>query len=168
VATYNLEYVFEFVDVNGDTANVRIPSNQGDARTIAQLATTAGALGAAITACSNAKGIRTGVNILFTEAQLIVGTAPPTNAEYSSVTDGARLQFANGVGSRAAITIPAPLEADFGSSSNVVDSTNANIAALITAYAADASDKGGVAFNLYKGGIKVGKRARRRRSSLVP
>ncbi len=168
MANYTFEYTYEYVDVNGDIATMRIPSFTGDSRTLAQLATTSAAIGTAINACTNGKAIRTGVSVLFIEAQLIVGTAPPTNAEYSSVTDGARLQFANGVGSRMSLTIPAPLESDFGGTSNVVDSTGANIGALIAIIEADAADKGGNLFNLYKGGIKVGRRARRRRSALVP
>lgn len=168
MANYTGYYEYEFVDINGDTANVRVPFFTGDARTVAQMATTANAIGAALDACTNAKAVRVGFSFLIVEAQLIVGTTPPNNAEYSSVTDGARLQFANGVGSRTSLTVPAPLESDFGASSNVVDSTNANVAALIAEIQIAASDKGGNVFNLYKGGIKVGRRARRRRSSLVP
>lgn len=168
MANYIAHHVFEYVDVNGDTAVVRVPQQMPDSRTLAIAATANAAIGSAITACTNAKNIKRSFTVLLDEAQLIVGTTPPTNAEYSSVTDGAKLQFSNNLGDRYSLTVPAPLESDFGASSNVVDSTNANVAALITTITADATTSSGAALNLYKGGIKVGKRARRRRSSLVP
>ena len=169
MANYTVEQTFEIVDVNGDTANVRVPSLQADTRTIAQAQTTNAAIAAALIACSNGKIIRRGYSVQFDEAQFIVGTTPPTNAEYSSVTDGARLQFANALGERMSLTVPAPLEADFGTSSNVVDSTDVNVAALIALITGGAATgKSGTAFNLYKGGIKTGRGARRRRTSLIP
>lgn len=168
MANYPAEYLFTIVDVNGDQANVRIHTLQADTRTFAQMVTTTNTLATALIACSNGKIIRQGFSVLVNEAQLIVGTTPPTDAEYSSVTDGARLQFANALGERGSLTIPAPLEADFGAASNVVDPTNANVAALIALLQTDMVGDSGTALNLYKGGIKVGRRARRRRSSLVP
>ena len=168
MANYRTQYDFEVVDVNGDTANIRIQTLQPDTRTFAQMVTTTGALATAIIACSNGKIIRQGFSVLVNEAQFLVGTSPPTNAEYSSVTDGARLQFANSLGERGSITVPAPLETDFGSASNVVDSLDTNVAALIALLQASMVGASGTALNLYKGGIKVGRRARVRRSALVP
>ena len=168
MANYMAHHHFTIVDVNGDQATVTVPQQTPDSRTVAILATANAAIGTAILACSNGKTIQRSVTILLDEAQLIVGTTPPTNAEYSSVTDGARLQFANNIGERYAMTVPAPLESDFGAASNVVNPTDANVAALITTITADATGKSGTTLNLYKGGIKVGKRARTRRSALVP
>lgn len=168
MATFHAYYTIEIVDVNGDVATTRMPFQAVDAGTVAGLHTGATNFGAALLACSNGKGIKTSMTILYDEAQLIVGTTPPTNAEYSSVTDGARLQFSNNTGERSSLTIPAPLESDFGAASNVVDPTDANVAALIAFWQANAADPAGVHYNLYKGGIKVGRRARSRRSSLVP
>jgi hypothetical protein len=168
MANYYVEYEFQIVDVNGDTALTRVPSLQVDTVTLAAMITKSNAIGAALIACSNGKTVRTSISITNITAQLIVGSAPPTNAEYSSVTDGARLNFANGTGARMSLTVPAPLESDFGPSSNVVNPLDTNVAALIGEIASTATDRGGTLFNLYKGGIKVGKRARLRRSSLVP
>lgn len=168
MANYYVEYEYQIVDVNGDTALTRVPSLQVDSLTVAQLVTKSGAIGAVLAACTNGKVIRTSASIGIVTAQFIVGTAPPTNAEYSSVTDGARLNFANGTGSRMSLTIPAPLESDFGTASNVVNPADGNIAPLIAEIASAATDRGGTLFNLYKGGVKVGRRARLRRSALVP
>lgn len=168
MASFDAHYTLEYVDVNGDTATVRMPFQAGDAGTIAGIHTNGSALQAVVDACTNAKNISLSVTVLFNKAHLIVGTTPPNDAEYSSVTDGARLQFGNSLGERNSVTIPAPLESDFGASSNVVDSTDANVAALIAFWQANAANPSNTLFNLYSGGIKVGRRARIRRSSLVP
>jgi len=168
MAAYNMEFVYTVVDINGDVAVVRVRRNDGDARTLAQLATTNAALEAGLAAMTNGKVIRQGVNVLFNEAQFLVGTTPPVNAEFSTVTDGAKFSFANGNGERTSTTIPAPIEALFGANSNVIDSTQTQAAAWIALIAADSNAPSGAAYNLYKGGIKVGKRARIRRTSLIP
>jgi hypothetical protein len=168
MANYKISYTFEIVDINGDTAVMRIPSLQIDTRTLAQLATTSGALGGGINALTNGKTIKTGVSIDFVTAQYLVGTTPPNNAEYSSVTDGARLQFSNSLRERMSLTVPAPLEHVFGTNTNIVDSTQTDVAALIALIAADAQGASGTAFNLYEGGVKSGRGARRRRTSLIP
>lgn len=169
MARYNGHWFIQITDINGDVATVRIPWNAPDTTTLATLATDMATLEAAVAALTNGKVTRQGVNALFNEAQYLVGTAPPTNAEYSSVTDGAKLQFATGDGQRTSVTIPAVIEAAFGSDSNVVDSTQAAVATFITAFEANAvPPSGSGTYNLYKGGIKVGKRARKRRTALIP
>jgi hypothetical protein len=168
MANYKGAYTFEIVDVNGDHAVMRIPTLQIDTRTLAQLATTSSAIGATIVAMTNGKVVKTGITFDFVTAQFLVGTAPPTNAEYSSVTDGARLQFSNSLRERLSSTVPAPREALFGAASNVVDSTQADVAAFIAEIAAAATGASGTAFNLYEGGVKTGRGARRRRTSLIP
>ena len=168
MARYKVTAVVQVVDVNGDTALVEANFSHADTVTIAQLATDVGNLATAVAQASNGKITRQSVKLLINEAQFIVGTAPPTNASYPSVTDGARFQFADGAGERASLTIPAPIEALFGAGSNVIDSTQTNSAAVIAYATANLTDLAGTALNLYKGGIKVGKRARRRRSALLP
>lgn len=168
MANFNAKYTVEIVDVNGDHSITTMPVLHADTTTVAQMQTDSAGFGGAVIACSNGKVIKRSVTLLFDEAQLIVGTTPPTDAEYSSVTDGARLQFSNAEGQRYSLTVPAPLETDFGAASNVVDSTDTNVAALIAFIVAHATSPANFLFNLYKGGVKVGKGARRRRSSLVP
>jgi hypothetical protein len=168
MANYKGAYTFEIVDINGDVATMRIPSLQVDTRTIAQNATASAALGAAIVALTNGKVIKTGVSFDFVTAQYLVGSTPPTNAEYSSVTDGARLQFSNSLRERMSTTIPAPLEHVFGTNTNIVDSTQADVATFIGLIAADAVGASGTTFNLYEGGVKTGRGARKRRTSLIP
>jgi len=168
MASYKVSYEFQVTDINGDVANVVVHAFSADSATLAQIATNVATLDAALAAATNGKVTRQGASVLVNEAQFLVGSTPPTNAEYSSVTDGARFQFANGGGDRASSTIPAPLEAMFGSNSNVIDSTQTQAAAWIAAFESIARGNDGSPLNLYKGGIKVGRRARRRRSALVP
>jgi len=169
MAAYNGHLVFQVTDINGDTATLRIPVPLPDTTTIANLATELGVFEPLIAALTNGKITRQGFSVLVNEAQFLVGTTPPVDAEYSSVTDGAKLQFASGNGDRASVTIPAPIEAMFGANSNVVDSTQTDTAAFIAQYKTSAgTEPGPTVLNLYKGGIKVGKRARRRRSALIP
>lgn len=168
MASYKLRYTFQVVDVNGDVANVSFPDFLIDTATVAALHTVSANLLGVLAASTNGKIIRQGVSILFNEAQYLVGTAPPTNAEYSSVTDGAKLNFADGLGDRISVTIPAPIEALFGTDSNVVDSTEAQVLAFIAAVANDCHDPAGGTYNLYKGGAKVGRHIRRRVTRLIP
>lgn len=168
MARFNMRYLIQVTDILGDVAEVSVPVNNPDTTTVAMLATNAGAVATAVAQATNGKVTRQSVRILFNEAQYLVGTAPPTDAEYSSVTDGARFNFATGAGNRSALTIPAPIEALFGANSNVIDSTQANAAAVIAMFATDSSDETGVQFNLYKGGKKVGHGTRRRATKLIP
>jgi hypothetical protein len=168
MASYNLKYKIQVTDINGDVAEVTFPDHLIDTTTMATLAAAMANLVAALAPATNGKVTRQSVSILFNEAQFLVGTAPPTNAEYSSVTDGARFQFADGAGERSAVTVPAPIEALFGGNSNVVDSTQAQAAALITEFETQCHSSSGVLFNLYKGGAKTGRHSRRRVTRLIP
>lgn len=168
MASYPLRFLLQVTDINGDTAEVSFPDYLADTTTVANLATAMALLEPEVAAITNGKITRQSVRILFNEAQYIVGTAPPTDAEYSSVTDGARIQIADGLGERSSFTIPAPIEAVFGANSNVVDSTQVGVAALLASIAVTLKSTSGNFYNLYKGGIKTGRRARRRRSALIP
>jgi len=168
MARYNGEFALEIVDVNGDTAHATMPINVSDAAVLSDLVTQSATFASDLIACSNGKVIRQRVSFLLDEAQYIIGTTPPSDNKYPSVTDGARIQFSNAGGSRSSLTIPAPLEAVFGAGSMVVDPTQAQVAALLTFYKGLASDRAGNLFNLYKGGVKVGRGARIRRTSLRP
>lgn len=168
MAVYRAELILDIVDVNGDIAQARLPVAPSTAGTLSGLAADVGTWAGLVTSISNGKVIRQSFSVLVDEAQFIVGTAPPTDAPYPTVTDGARMNFANNTGARMATTVPAPVEAVFGTHSNVVDPTVSAVAAFITGVEGLASDRAGNFFNLYKGGIKVGRRARKRRSALVP
>lgn len=162
MASYLGAYVVQLTDVNGDSATTEVPIQLADTVALSALATQAATLAADIGACSNAKVTSIGFRIGFVKAQITSGTAPPpANATYPSVTDGARLTFANSNGNRRAITIPAPLLSDFKTGSNVVNPDDANVAALI-AEIETFGDEGGNATNLYEGGIKVAHHARKR------
>ncbi len=90
------------------------------------------------------------------------------NAEYSTIEDGARLSFLNSQAGRGQMTIPAPVAAIFAAPPNesTVDPTTA-VSALITWYEANVSDQDAL-LNVYNGGVKVGRHARRRAQHRVP
>lgn len=166
--TFLCRYEIQLTDFNGDTALVSFPDRIPDTNTIANQATQMATLVGALTAATNAKVTRQSFRILFNEAQYLVGTAPPTNAEYSSVTDGAKFNFADGAGERTAATVPAPIEALFGSNSNIIDSTQAQSAAFIAAVESVCHSPNGVLYNLYKGGAKTAHHTRKRVTRLLP
>lgn len=164
-----VRHFLEVVDVNGDHSLVSYPTTADDATTtLANLETASTNFAAAVAACTNSLVVKRSFSMLLDEAHLVVGSSPPNNAIWPSVTDGARLTFKNNKGERFSLTIPAPLATDFGAGSNVVDSTDPNIDALITLLQVQAMNPNGTAYNLYDGGAKTGKRARRRRNNLVP
>ena len=163
MANYDIYYDITLTDVNGDSATTHVKSVNADTAALAGMSTTATAVANVIGACSNAKVTAIGLHTTFTKAQISAGTAPPpANATYPSVTDGARLQFANSAGDRRAVTVPAPLLADFITGSNTVNASNTNVAALIAELEALNDPQGGT--NLYEGGVKTGRHARRRAS----
>lgn len=168
MASYRGEIIFQVVDFNGDTALVRFPQFLTDTHTLANVAANVATLEALVAAATNGKVIRQSMSFLVNEAQYIVGTAPPNNAEYSSVTDGAHFSFADGSGNKTAVTIPAPLEAMFGANSNVIDSTQTQAAALIAGVATTTQSPANTAYNLYKGGVKTGRHSRKRVTRLIP
>lgn len=168
MASYRGRVDLQVVDFNGDTAVVSFPQFLTDTHTIANVATNVAALATVVAAATNGKIIRQSFSFLINVAQYLVGTTPPTNAEYSSVTDGAHFSFGDGAGNRMSCTIPAPLEAMFGASSNVIDPLQTQAAALIAAVAADCQSPANTAYNLYKGGVKVGRHSRKRVTPLIP
>lgn len=161
MATYTVYYDIQVTDAFGDTANVRLQTTTVDTATIAARVTDAQTLASDIAACTNGKVTSIGFSVLVSKAQISAGTAPPpANATYPSVTDGARLSFANSAGERRSITIPAPLLSDFKTNSNTVNPDDANVSALISQVEAFFDLDG--ATNLYEGGVKVSHHARRR------
>lgn len=162
MATYDVTFEVQLTDVNGNSALTELVLyGEADTTTLASWATAVASYAALIAACTNAKVTRTGIGVLFTKAQISSGTAPPpANATYPSVTDGARLNFGSSTGIRRALTIPAPLLTDFKTGQNVVNPADANIAPLI----ASVTSLGTAPYqtNLYEGGAKVGRSARRR------
>jgi hypothetical protein len=160
--TYDVTFQIQLTDVNGNSAITDLVLyGEADTNTTANWATAVASYAALIAACTNAKVTRTSVSILFTKAQISAGTAPPpASAVYPSVTDGARLIFGSSTGVRRSVTIPAPLLTDFKTGQNVVNPADGNIAPLIASITA----LGVPAYqtNLYEGGAKVGRSARRR------
>jgi len=161
VASYDTFHHVQITDVNGDTATVTVRRTYTDTTTLAILATNNAALASAIAACTNGKVTQQSATGLFDKGQISAGTAPPpASAVYPSVTDGARLNFSGAAGESRALTIPAPLLSDFLSGTNTVNPADANVAALITLI--EGWNDEGLTVNLYEGGVKVGRHARRR------
>jgi hypothetical protein len=109
-------------------------------------------------AVTNAKVTSTGVHVLFEKASPVGAV----DAEFSSVTDGARIALLNTAGGHGSFTIPAPVVGVFGAAPNedVVDITGA--AAPVIAYFEANAQASGSPLNVFNGGVKVGRHARRR------
>jgi hypothetical protein len=169
MAIFRLTYWFDIVDIDGDVARTSVNTNVSDIGVVGDLDTNSNSLGTPLAAATNGKVIGRGCTILLDRAQLVVGSSPPADAIYPKVETGARLHFSNANGSRASWTVPAPKEAVFktGGERNTVDPAATLSANLITAFEAVADDVGGNALNLYQGGVRTGKHARRRPSRRV-
>ena len=162
MADYAVAHTLTLTDANGDTAKMKI--DQGlvvDSTTVAQLISQTDAL---ITALG-APGVITNAKVTSATITILKEKASPTgalNSEYSSVTDGARLNFVSSGTNKWVTTIPAPVPACFGATPNeeVVDPTGP-LAAWITAFESVVLGIG-VANPVYNGGVKVGRHARRR------
>ena len=107
----------------------------------------------AIQACSNA------VLQFSTNGIPSISGATPGTGTYSLVNDLAVLVFATIPGVTIRVTIPAPDVNIFGPSSNVVDPTNTNVAALIAAVIGTLADSSGNVVTAYVSGTKVSRRA---------
>lgn len=161
MANVTYSYNFQITDVNGDSANMRISSITPDTTTVASLVTNSGTINALIAPLTNGKVTSRTITLEVDKAQISAATAPPpTDATYPSVTDGARMSFSNAAGARRTIVVPAPVESDFKTDSNVVNPSDTNVAAFIAEIVA-LGNLGG-ATNLYEGGVKVGRHSRRR------
>lgn len=103
-------------------------------------------------ACSNAQ-------LLYaTEGMANVSPFAPVAAQYHLVTDIAVLVFATIPGTTVTIVIPGPLATTFGPSSNVVDPTDPNVAALILAVIGNVADLSGNVVTAYVSGVKSSRR----------
>jgi hypothetical protein len=169
MANYLATYTYTFRDKNGDEATMSVRAFSAEADTITDLVTSSDALNTIIGnagTLSNAKVVRRGVSVLVDVAQTDpTAPNPPLDAEFPSVTDKAHLSLANAGGSKASVSIPAPIEAVFQAppSDGVVNPSNAAMAAFIAGVTALARDAAGNPLNLYEGGTRVGSRQRLRR-----
>jgi hypothetical protein len=165
MANYLVEHTATIADVDGQLATTRFRVRVADTVTLAVLNTTQASFLTAVAAMTNGKVVQSSVSALLDRAQILPGSTPPTDAVYPNVTDGARLNFASADGSVGHITIPAPTETTFLAAPNrdFVDPAG-DASGLIAFLKTNMSDAGGTFLNLYQGGIKTGKSARRRRS----
>jgi hypothetical protein len=96
--------------------------------------------------------------IFATAATPAVSPFSPSGGQYNLVTDIAVLVFATAAPSTIQVIIPAPLNTTFGPSSNVVDPTDPNVAALIAAVIGNVTDAGGFPVTAYVSGVKSSRR----------
>lgn len=164
MANYRITYHLTLGDIDGNIAETSFSATSADSTTVAALATKVGTFATDVQTCSNAKVLVQRVSILINEAQILPGSTPPTDAVYPTVTDGARLNFSNSDGAKASLTVPAPTETTFlpAPQRNYVDPAG-DASALIALIKSSATDPAVNYLNLYQGGVKVGKGARRRR-----
>jgi len=161
MASFVYEYTFQITDVNGDSAQMRIKSFAPDTTTIASLVTNSSTLNGLIAPLTNGKVTARGVTLTVDKAQISSATAPPpADAVYPSVTDGARMNFSNNIGARRVVVVPAPVESVFKTDTNTVNPDQSDVAAFIAEIIALGEDP--AATNLYEGGVKIGRHARKR------
>lgn len=164
MANLNVTFHQEIADVDGNVAVASARRTLADTSTLAVIVASLNDFGAALGAATNGKVVRASFTVQVLEAQLIPGTPPPVDALYPSVTDGARLNFSNSDGATGHITIPAPTASTFlpPPQRDIVDPAG-DAAALIAWMQTNNDDSGGTHLNLYQGGTKVGRGARKRR-----
>lgn len=160
MASYKVTYSYTFTDVDGHSVTTTISGGPtGDANMISDLATNSAGLVASISALTNAKLTNRSVHIEVDKAQGV-----GTDAEYPVVEQKASMVYANNLGSKAVLHIPAPKLAMFKSppERDIVDSSAGIVTAFNTAVEALARDQGANALNLFLGGSLSGRRRARR------
>ena len=168
MATYAVSYHLTLTDANGNTAQMVVPAGDlTDTATVANLVTNITGLLTAL----GAPGTITNAKVTSARISILEEKASPSgavDAEFSGVEDGAQLNFQNSQGARGILRIPAPIPTVFAAApnENVVD-PGGPVSALITWYVAHAGS-GINLINVYNGGVKVGRHARRRAQHKVP
>lgn len=154
-------------DDRGFRALMRINALIGDiltgTTTLASIGTAAASIGTAVQACTNAKIVETGFSITFDYAQ-----EPTTETgTYQLVNQGAHLEFGDGRISKEFLTIPAPVDAMFLTTSQdnliVVNPASSQITGLQSATSGFASIGDGTVFAQFFGGQLRAQKPRRRR-----
>lgn len=162
-----LTFKYQAQDDRGFRALMRINALIGDilggTTTLAAIGTDAANIGTALAAMTNAKIVETGFSVEFDIAQ-----EPTTETgTYQLVNQGAHLTFGDGIISKEFLTIPAPRDNLFLTTSQdnliVVNPAAANLVALQTATAGLASPADGQVFAQFFGGQLRSQKPRRRR-----
>lgn len=166
MANFKVQYSFTFTDADGHASTTEISGGPtGDANTLAALAGNSSSLVASISALTNAKLTRRGIHVTVDEAQGV-----GTDAEYPVVEQKTSLVYANNLGSRSVLHIPAPVLAIFKAppERDIIDSSNGLITAFNTAVEAVLRDQGANALNLFLGGSLSSRRRSRKVSIRTP
>lgn len=154
-------------DDRGFRARIKILSFIPDISVAAEqlhtAASQAGAVGTALQAATNAKIVSTGFGYDFDIAQ----EPSSETGTYQLVNQGAHLTFGDGTVLKEFLTIPAPVDSMFLTTTQdnliVVDPTSTAITGLQTALAPFPSPAGGVVFSQFFGGQLRAQKPRRRR-----
>jgi hypothetical protein len=93
-----------------------------------------------------------------TVAPPTVSATTPNGSQYHLVQDIAILVFATVPGTTLTVVVPGPLATTYGPSSNVVDPTDPNVAAIISAVIGVLSDSVGNPATAYVSGVKSSRR----------
>lgn len=162
LANYLVTLDLTLQDASGDQSRMRIPiGQQPDTALLSDLATI---MAAALTALGS-PGTITNAKVTAAAISVIYERANPSgaiNAAYSSVSDGAQLNFANSLGGKGISRIPAPVTGVFGSPPNDdVVLASGPVSAWITFYTGHAAHDVNL-LNVYNGGVKTGRHANRR------
>jgi hypothetical protein len=179
VANLNVTHTLTFQDANGGKASTDLHTTHPDTATLADLHTESndiaaiyGAPGAA-NGISNAKLVGRTFTVQVDKAQLAGGTQPVTDKAYPLVQVQAQLNFADAMGARGRVSIPAPVDENvFGPppGDDLVDvglelpSANVSVAKLANWCTQHLTSADGAVLNLYQGGAIKGGKIRRRRA----
>jgi hypothetical protein len=159
MANYKAVHSITVTDADGHASTCSFSVGAlGDTTTVAQLATSNAAINTVLAPLTNGKVTRRSVSILLDEAQGV-----GTDAAYPDIEQKAVLTFANAKGSKALFHIPAPVAAIFQAPpvADIVDLTNADVAAFLAAYEGQARDAGANPYNLCLGGSLSSRRRAR-------
>ena len=162
MANYDTFIVLDLTDANGNRASMRV--SLGSVADTVTLAVFAANITAALTALG-APGTITNAKVTSAVGSFVYEKASPSgalDAQYSGVEDGARISMVNSLGGKISSTIPAPVPAVFGAAPNEDTVDSAGPAAAWIAYLAGHAVSNGSVTNVYNGGVKVGRHARRR------
>jgi len=160
MANYKVTHNLTVTDADGHPSTCSFSVGAvGDTTTVAQLATSNGAINTVLEPLTNGKVTKRSVSILLDEAQGV-----GTDAAYPDIEQKAVLVFGNNHGSKALFHVPAPKAAIFQAPpvADLVDLTNSDVAAFVTAYEAQARDAGANPYNLCLGGSLSSRRRARR------
>lgn len=151
MATIEYVYHFTFADADGNIGHCNIRTFNVDTQLASDMRAISDSLNVALAPLSNAKIVNRSVTVQFDRAQGI-----GVDAEFPGIEDKAKLTFTNALGSKGAISVPAPKEVIFlpPPADDVVNMANALVIAFHTQWTTDVFDASQTSINLLTSGTR--------------